>query len=332
MLKGLFIMGTGNAEKVYPGKINTEIERLVDIKAPPMTPEEVLKNPSILADVELIFSGWGGPKLDDAFLKATPQLKVMFYGAGTIKHIMTDDAWSRNIMITTAADANAVPVAEYSLSQILFLLKNGWQITRYVRENKAYPDRSDFYMAGGYDRTIGIISLSSIGKKVIKLLEPFDLNVLLYDPFVTEEQAQEWNVELCSLDEIFEKSDVVSLHSPLLEKTTSMIKGEHFRKMKPNASFLNTARGAIVDEPAMIDVLAERQDITAVLDVTYPEPPPSDSLLYRLPNVVVTPHIAGSLQHECARMGEYMLDELKRYLNDQPLKWQVTKEQFDLMA
>ncbi|WP_342772478.1 hydroxyacid dehydrogenase [Oceanobacillus arenosus] len=331
-MKGLFIMETKVVDLVYPKEVKEEIESLVDIYAPPMSALEVKENPSVLKDVDVIFSSWGGPTLDETFLEAAPNLKAMFYGAGTIKKIMTDAAWDRGIVITTASDANAVPVAEYTLSQILFLLKGGWQISHEVKQNKAYPNKRLMDISGGFGSTVGIISLSTVGRKVIELLQHFDLKVLLYDPFVSEEEAAKYHAQLCSLEEIFAKSDVVSLHSPLLEETTGMIKGEHFEKMKPNASFLNTARGAIVNEPEMIEVLKERQDITAVLDVTYPEPPIEGSPLYELPNVILTPHIAGSLGKECGRMGTYMLDELKHYSNGEALQWQVSRQKFNVMA
>lgn len=111
-----------------------------------------------------------------------------------------------------------------------------------------------------------------------------------------------------------------------------MITGEHFKLMKSYSSFINTARGAIIREEEMIEVLKERGDITAVLDVTFPEPPVKESPLYSLPNVILTPHLAGSVGQECGRMGSYMLEEFKRYLSGEELKWQVTREQFEIMA
>lgn len=317
---------------VYPKKIRQEIETLADIYAPPLNAAEVRKNPSVLKDTEIIFSSWGGPELNQSLLDAAPHLKSVFYGAGSIKKIMTDAAWNRGVIITTANAANAIPVAEYTLSQILFLVKNGWRFALDIKRNKSYSEWPVTAIAGGYGSTVGIISFSAVGRKVIEFLKPFDINVLLYDPYVSVEDAEKWNAELCTLDEIFERSDVVSLHSPLLEETTDMIRGRHFEKMKPNASFLNTARGAIVAEPEMIEVLKRREDISAVLDVTNPEPPVEGSPLYELPNVILTPHIAGSIEKECGRMGAYMLEEFKRYSKGEPLQWQVTKEKFDMMA
>lgn len=332
MLKGLFVMNEKFVDLVYQQPVRDEIKNLANIVSSTVSAQDILKEKSILQDVEVLFSGWGGLQFDEELLEAAPHLKVIFHAAGSIKPIVTDAFWNREIIVTSAFAANAVPVAEYTLSQILFSFKKGWQFVKDVKKNKTYPQKPYHHIAGGYGSTVGLISLSTIGRKVNELLQHFDVNVLVYDPFVNQEEAAELNVELCSLMEVFERSDIVSLHTPLLPETIGLVKGEHFRAMKDNANFINTARGAIVKEAEMIEVLKTRPDITAILDVTYPEPPVNDSLLYELPNVIITPHIAGSEGAECGRMGAYMLEEFKRYLNDEQLKWQITKEKFDVMA
>jgi phosphoglycerate dehydrogenase-like enzyme len=133
-------------------------------------------------------------------------------------------------------------------------------------------------------------------------------------------------VELLPLDELFRRADVVSLHTPLLKETEGMITGAHLASMKPGATFINTARGAIVREKEMIEALKKRPDLQAVLDVTHPEPPEPGSPLYTLPNVILTPHIAGSMDGECRRMGRYMVEELRRFVDGKPLRWQITRE------
>lgn len=332
MIKGIFIMDQKTINQVYPESIQNEIKELVEIIAPPLTKYEIEKKRDLLADVEIIFSGWGGPTLDKEFLKYTPKLKTLFYAAGSVKEIVTEDSWSAGIQIVNANVANAVPVAEYTLSQIIFSLKNGWQMTRNLRETRNYPKSPYENVVGGYKSTVGLISLSAIGRKTNELLQLFDLDVIAYDPFVSEKEAKELNVKLCSLAEVFKESDIVSLHSPLLEETKGMITGDLISSMKKNSTFINTARGAIVKEDEMIDILKIRKDLTAILDVTNPEPPLNTSMLYELSNVVLTPHIAGSMGGEMGRMGEYMLEELKRYLSGEPLKWEVTETAFKFMA
>lgn len=332
MIKGLFVMNEKFVDLVYPAFVQQEIKEAVNIISPPLSAQEVLQDPSILQDVEVLFSGWAGLQFDEELLKAAPNLKAIFHAAGSIKPIVTDAFWEKDIMITSAYLANSVPVAEYTLSQILFSLKKGWQFVADVRNNRAYPQKPYHHIAGGFGSTVGLISLSTIGRKVNELLQHFDVNVLIYDPFLDSEEAAALNMEQCSLEEIFERSDVVSLHTPLLPETIGMITGEHFKVMKDHATFINTARGAIVKEDELIEVLKERQDITAILDVTNPEPPITESPLYELENVILTPHIAGSEGAECGRMGAYMLEELKRYQQSEQLKWQISKEKFKTMA
>jgi phosphoglycerate dehydrogenase-like enzyme len=180
---------------------------------------------------------------------------------------------------------------------------------------------------GCYNATIGLISLGVIARSLLKLLAPFELNVLVYDPFLTDVEAAELGVENVTLDQLFRRSDVVSLHTPLRPETDRMITGEHLASMKQGATFINTARGAIVREEEMIQVARHRSDLQFVLDVTDPhEPPVPDSPLYELPNVVLTPHIAGSAGGECRRLGRYMVQELERFVAGEPLKWAVTPQ------
>jgi phosphoglycerate dehydrogenase-like enzyme len=222
-------------------------------------------------------------------------------------------------------------VAEYTLSQILFSLKNGWQITRKVRKQRTFHF-NEFPMPGAYKRTVGLISLSQVGRKTLELLEPFDLDIVAYDPFVDDEEAEKLGVKLVSLEELFKISDIVSLHTPLLPETEGMITGDLLQRMKPHATFINTARGAIVKEDELIEVFQDREDLTAILDVTNPEPPVSESPLYDLDNIVVTPHIAGSAGTEVARMGKMVTDEAIRYIQNEPLHYQITKEDYQTMA
>ena len=330
MIKGLYLLGAESYEKIYGPKEREEIAKLVDIYAPPQTAESVQANPEILADAEVVFSGWGCPTLDQRLLDAAPKLRAVFYGAGSIKQVVSPAFWERGIMITSAYAANGIPVVEFTIAEILFSLKRGWYYVRAIRELGAYPPR--IRVPGAYGSTVGIISLGMIGRGVCERLRSFDVKVIAYDPYVSEAKAQELGVTLVSLEDIFTQSDVVSLHTPWLPETEGMITGEHFAMMPEGATFINTARGAVVREDEMIAVLRKRPDLWAILDVTYPAPPEPGSPLYTLPNVVLTPHIAGSLDRECERMGRYMVEELQRYLAGEPLRWQITKEQSAILA
>ncbi len=330
MLKALYLLNPDAYQNIYGPEQRAAIASLVDVYAPPQTAEGVRANPSILAPAEVILSGWGMAPLDEAFLAAAPNLKAVFYGAGSIKRIVTDAFWARGIPITSSYAANAVPVAEYTLSQILFCLKKGWQHALAIKREGRYPPRLP--VPGAYGSTVGVISLGMIGRLVCRHLQHFDLKVLAYDPYVEADEAAALGAELCELDELFRRADVVSLHTPWLPETEGMITGAHFEAMKEGATFINTARGAIVREAEMIAVLQQRPDLFAVLDVTYPEPPAPGSPLYTLDNVVLTPHIAGSLGKECRCMGQIVVEELQRFIRGEPLRWAITREQAARMA
>lgn len=331
MKKALYILEPYPYSVIYGPEERKDISEMVDVYAPAQTRASISESPELLRDIEIMMSGWGAPKMDETFLANAPNLKAVFYGAGSIKGIVSDAFWERGIVITSAYAANAVPVSEYALSQILFCLKHGWQFAFQIKRDGAFP-HPRAGVPGAYGTTVGIVSLGMIGRRVCELLKAFDVKVVAYDPFVKQEDADKLSAELVSLDELFARSDVVSLHTPWLKETENLVTGPHFESMKPGACFINTARGAVVNEPEMIAVLQRRPDLFAVLDVTHPEPPQPQSPLYTLPNVVLTPHIAGSMDAECMRMGRYMVEELKRYLNGEPLKWGIDKAKAAILA
>jgi phosphoglycerate dehydrogenase-like enzyme len=257
-------------------------------------------------------------------------LRVVLYGAGSVRRVATPALWERDVRITSAYAANAVPVSEYTLAAILFSLKRGWHFAFSARHDMAMPGQGQ--VPGAYGSTVGLVSLGKVGRLVRERLRPFDLRLVVYDPYVTPEEARSLDVDLMSLEDLFESSDVVSLHTPWLPETEGMILGSHLASMKRNATLINTSRGAVVRESEMVGVLRERPDLWAVLDVTHPEPPEPDSPLYALPNVVLTPHIAGSLGRECRRMGHLVVDELRRYVAGEPLRYEITSDRAALMA
>jgi phosphoglycerate dehydrogenase-like enzyme len=244
---------------------------------------------------------------------------------------MTDAAWKRGVRITTAAAANAVPVAEFVLSQTIFSLKRGWEYIRLAKGgssvhwlNKPVP--------GMYGSKVGIVALGQIGRKTCELLKPFDVEVLACSIDTPPGMAEELGVTLVSIEEIFSTCDVVSIHLPFIDATRGMIGKELLSLMKPNSTFINTARGAVVNQAELIGFLRERPDVYACIDVTEPDPPSPDCPLLHMPNVVLTPHLAGAMGSECPRLGQYMLDELDRYLSGQPLEGEVAREMAGMLA
>ncbi len=277
--------------------------------------------PEDLAEARIILSTWGMPVLDAAFLAAAPRLQAVFYAAGSVKSFATEAARERGISICSAVEANAIPVAEYTLAMTLLSLKHVWASLREAPAERGR--RLTQEPPGAYGATVGLISLGAVGRAAARLLADHDLHILAYDPITAPDAAAALGVEAVSLAEIFSRSDVVSIHAPRLPETEGMIGVHLVRSMKVNATLINTSRGALIDEEGLCTVLRERPDLTAILDVTDPEPPTPESSLRTLPNVLLTPHVAGSRGDEVSRMGWWMLQELERYLDGAPLKHQV---------
>ena len=210
-------------------------------------------------------------------------------------------------------------------------MKCGWHIVNFIKANhRRLVDDPEIH--GNFGSTVGILSLGAVGQTLLRLLEGFDLQVIAYDPLMSDEEANSLGVELCTLDEVFKRADVVTLHTPLLEETRHLVRGRHLRLMKKDTSLINTSRGLIIHEEEMIAALRDRPDIQAVLDVTSPEPPVPDSPLYTLPNVSLTQHSAGARSMERRRHGRIIVEELRRYVNGEPLRWSVAEERADVLS
>jgi len=278
-----------------------------------------------VSEAEVILASWGCPVMDVKFLEAAPRLRLVLYAAGSVRAFVTDALWERGIRVSGAYALNAVSVAEYTLAVILFSLKHGWRLMR-------EPGGSGSQIPGAFGATVGLVSLGAVGRLVRRMLRPHQLHVVAYDPLLTFDEARRLDVRAVDLAELFRVSDVVSLHTPLLPETRGMVTGAHIESMRRGATLINTARGAIVREAELAAVLESRPDLQAVLDVTDPEPPVPGSPLLQLRNVVLTPHIAGAIGPERRRLGRGMLEELRRYVRGEPLRWEITREQVQRMA
>ncbi|MCY4464916.1 MAG: hydroxyacid dehydrogenase [Chloroflexi bacterium] len=334
MPKALFILEDNIRQRVYPDNLIEEFAEHVEFIAPPQTKAQITANPSLLQEMEILISSWRCPRLDAAFLAQAPQLKAVFYGAGTVKRIVSDAMWARGIRITHAAPANAICVAEVVVAQIVLSLKGMWSEVERVRQERSFDKSSkNRNYLGVRDATVGIIGLSMVGRQVIRLLSPYRMQILAYDPFASAADECELGVKLVSLDDLFAASAVTSLHAPWLPETEGMVNRQLLERMPPWSTFINSSRGALVNEDDLIDVLRLRPDVYALLDVTHPEPPLPESLLYDLPNVLLTPHTAGAIGvNDTVRLGECMLDELISYLRSGELRFEIQRDRLPTMA
>ncbi|MBT2395933.1 hydroxyacid dehydrogenase [Streptomyces sp. ISL-100] len=277
-----------------------------------------------LYEAEVLLTGWGCPPLDRAALRRMPELKAVVHAAGSVKHHITEACWQRGIAVTTAAAANALPVAEYTVAAVLFANKRVLDGAHAYRQQRGghvnLLDR--FPGVGNYRRTIGIVGASRIGRRVIELLGPFDLRVLVHDPYLGADEARALGADLVDLDSLALRSDIVSLHAPELPATRHLFDAPRLSLMPDGATLINTARGSLVDTEALTKELKAAR-LHAVLDHTEPEVLPADSPLYDLPNVLLTPHLAGSIGGELYRLADAALDELELYARGLPFRHRV---------
>ncbi|MGI5460242.1 hydroxyacid dehydrogenase [Streptomyces sp. CA-249302] len=269
----------------------------------------------VLADVDLLVTGWGCPPLDAAVLAAAPRLRAVVHTAGSVRAHITEACWERGIEVSSAAAANALPVAEYTVAMILL---TGKRVLERAREFQVTRTRAPWlrtpHTVGNHHRTIGILSASLTGRRVMELLRPHDVEILLYDPCVTDAEAAELGATRVELKELFTRSDTVSVHTPLLPATRGLVSRPLIRAMRPDAVLINTARGAVVDQDAIADA-ARAGRIRAVLDVTDPEVLPPEHPLWDCDNVVLTPHLAGSQGNEWRRLAELAVAETARWVS-----------------
>jgi phosphoglycerate dehydrogenase-like enzyme len=275
---------------------------------------------ALLRDADILVTGWGCPVVSRDVLAGAPRLRLIAHAAGTVKYTLDPAVYEAGITVTNAVDANAVPVAEYTLASIIFANKRAFEFRELYR---ADPSRGSSYALidqpiGNYRRVVGLVGASRIGRRVAKLLQGFDYDVLLHDPHVAAGDEICRLAELVALDELFSCSDVVSLHAPSLPSTRAMIGGRQLALLRDGACLVNTARGALVDEAALIAELGSGR-ISAIIDVTDPEIPGPDSPLFRLPNVFLTPHIAGAIGTERLRLGQLAIEEIERFVGGQRL-------------
>ena len=270
------------------------------------------RHAALLAETEVLITGWGCARIDESALARMPRLHAVLHAAGSIRSLISPAAWERGLLVTNAAVANAQPVAEFTLAAVIFAAKNAFGARDHYRAAHDYQSAEQTATIGTYGRRLGVIGASKVGRRVLELVRPLDLDVSVSDPYLDPAQAAELGARPLELDELLATCDIISLHAPDLPSTRHLIDRRRLALIPDGACFINTARGGIVDEQALTEELLSGR-INAMLDVTDVEPLPADSPLYRLPNVFLTPHVAGSLGNELARLGTAAVTELERY-------------------
>ncbi|MGP9693375.1 hydroxyacid dehydrogenase [Brachybacterium sp. AOP25-B2-12] len=306
-----------------------ELTKLADLDPGMVIDDLAAADPALLDRVEIILTGWGSPRVDAAELDRMPHLRAVVHTAGTVRFVAGDALWSReDIVLTSATAANAVPVAEFTLAWILLAGKNTLALEHTYRSSYG-RDRGAPAATGCYGSAVGLIGASHIGRLVAGLLRPFDMEVLIADPFVDAAGIAALGARKVELDELFAVSDVVSLHAPDVPPTQGMVDATLLASMRDGATFINTARPTLVDIDALRAELVQGR-ISAVLDVHDDLSP--DDPLWDLPGIAVTPHLAGSQGNELHRMAESAIEEVRRLVRGQAPAHPVDRARREVIA
>ncbi|MFJ9629737.1 hydroxyacid dehydrogenase [Streptomyces sp. NPDC101175] len=328
----LFVMNPVHLPELFPAPLMDRLRRLVRID--PGLVVQDFADPAAaaaLSRAEVLITGWGCPHIGPQALEAAPRLRTVLHAAGSVRHMVGEPFWERGITLSSAVRANALPVAEYTLAAILLSGKNAFGLRERFRTEQVYPAPTEYATVGNVGRRVGLIGASRVGRRVLELLRPFDLSVSLFDPYVDAAEARELGAVSLPLDELLRTSDIVSVHAPDIPQTQGMLSRARLALIPDGGVLINTSRGALIDHTALTEELVAGR-LSAVLDVTDPEPLPAGSPLYSLPNVFLTPHIAGSLGNELTRLGETVVQELERISTGRPPAYPVHRAQLAISA
>lgn len=321
-----------DADRVFPPEVRARIQSLGELYPTVICRKNIENHRPFLHECDILFSTWGMERFSEEEIRAFfPRVRLLFYAAGSVQGF-AKEFLTCGIRVFSAWRANAVPVAEYTAAQITLAAKGYFTAQRQCRRSFYRANRQTQHHTGNYQATVGIVGAGAIGSMVCQKLRAMACTVLCCDPFITQERAQELGVEKVEIGELFERSDVISNHLANKEELSGFYNYALFQKMKPYATFINTGRGRQVVHRDLNRILRERKDLTAVLDVTDPEPLPLHSPLRRRKNVFLTPHIAGSTGREVERMAAYMIDELERLSAGQEPQHEVLPEMLATMA
>ncbi|MFF4738676.1 hydroxyacid dehydrogenase [Streptomyces sp. NPDC001262] len=330
----------GDAE-LAAAVLHTELRaRLAEVAEPGpcAVPESLASQPgreSALGPADLLITGWGCPALTEDLLAAAPRLKAVIHAAGSVKSLVTEAVWERGLVVSSAADANAGPVADYTMAAVVLAGKKALSTAAAYGadgiDGTGWPGFQDRQGLDG--RCIGVVGASRIGRKVIARLNASEAGcqVLLYDPYVSATEATRLGVERVDLNTLCRTSTIVTLHAPERPETRWLLDAERLALIPDGGTVINTARGSLIDTEALTRECASGR-LDAILDVTDPEPLERGHPLITLPNVLLTPHIAGAQGSEVRRLGAFAVGEVERWVRGMPLLGRVRREELERLA
>lgn len=303
----------------------------------PHTDFDTVEGAEALSEADILLAAWGTPPLTRERLSRAPKLKMVAYAASSVRAVAPSEFWNTSdILVTTAASAMALPVAEFTYAAIIMCGKDVFRLRdehRMERGTGGFGSRRGHSLPylGNHCRRVGIVGASRIGRLVIEMLARSNFEIAVYDPFLSNDDATAFGATKMDLHALLAWSDVVSLHAPILPETRHMIGAWELALMKDHTIFINTARGWLVDHDAL---LAEAQTgrLRILIDTPEPEPLPVESAFYDLPNVVLTPHIAGALGNELRALSDLAITEIERFVDGLAPLHPVVKQDLERIA
>ncbi|MBQ3231140.1 MAG: hydroxyacid dehydrogenase [Clostridia bacterium] len=284
----------------------------------------------LIKDADAVVTSWGNNPIDEKCLELCPNLKLLVHAAGSVKPVVSEALWKKGVRVTASANVLSMGVSETALGFTIAASKNFFAHNENIHNGGWAEGKENIREL--YDLTIGVIGAGWAGRHYIELMQAFDVDILLYDPFVSEEKAEAMGAKKASLEEVLKASDIISIHAPQIPETYHMFNAETLALMKKDAVLINTARGTIIDEKALYEHMKAGNLKYACLDVTDPEPPAEDNPLRTLKNCIMTPHLAGLANNGLKKIGQHVCEEIESFLADSSLSTEVTEEMLARMA
>jgi len=272
-----------------------------------------------LRGVDICISGWGNTPFHEKTLKYADKLKLIAHIGGSVRPMVGDAAFERGIRVCSGNRVFAESVAEGVLAYMLCSLR---RIGEYEARMAAGEWPSLIGTRGLLGRSVGLVGYGMIAEYLVKFLKPFGCRIMVSSRHISAEELAEAGIEAAAAEEIFRTCDIISLHSSLTARTKHSIGADLLNSMKDGALLVNTARGALMDEEALVSVLKERP-VWAALDVFETEPLPMDSPLRECERVLLMPHAAGPTADRRYVVTSHVLDDIGRFLNGEPLDCEI---------
>jgi len=325
------VMAPGLEDALFTPLTRDRLTAVVDLVTPTSVAGPLGVPDDAAATVEVLVTGWGCPPLNTPALDHLPALGLVAHAAGTVRPVVTNALWERGIAVTSAATANAVPVAEFAFAVIVMAAKDVFAIRDRHRSARGRRAVVDYSRMGTRGLTVGVVGASTIGRLVIDRLRTLEVDVLVADPYLTIAEAGELGARLVGLDDLLAASDLVTLHAPLLDDTRGMVGTDQLARMRDGSWLVNTARGGLVDTDALTAEVTSGR-LRAFIDTSEPEPLPPESPLYDHEGAVLTPHVAGSLGNELSRLGDLAVTEVERFTTGEEPLHPVARSDLDRIA